>query len=279
MRNRRWCFLAAAVLAMAVYADQAAGTDFHSTSAGFTVTVPDDWVQIPDRDFRYGADLIATQSNSNPIHWLTAYQQKNIDWFRFPFLMVGAMPYGENVEPNQRQIAQSIKNLLGLDMYQFMKDRHTKVFSKIVLNASVDSADWDDAQHAIHVVNRSNIATWGLVKSYTSVCFGKKGLIVIACGDTDDQFDARLPMFRKVCDSFRFDPGFAYDPSLSAASQNEDGPGSPEQMRIFGQPLWTWAGVAGLGLLIGLKAAAARSAERRSRVSQPPSPPGPPPSP
>ncbi|MGD0387375.1 MAG: hypothetical protein ABSC42_00350 [Tepidisphaeraceae bacterium] len=223
--------------------------------------------------------MLSTQSNSNPVRWLAAYQQKNDDWFRFPYLMVGTMPYRENVEPNERQIAQAIENLLGLDMYQFMKDRHTKLFSKIVLNASIDSADWNDAQHAIRVVSRSNVATWGLVKSYTTACFGKKGMIVIACGDTDDQFDARLPMFRKVCDSLRFDPGLAYDPSLAAASESEDELSSLQQLRILGQPLWAWAGVAGLGLLIALKVATARSAERRSAVLQPPSLPGPPPLP
>jgi uncharacterized membrane-anchored protein len=56
-----------------------------------------------------------------------------------------------------------------------------------------------------------NVATWGLVKGYSCFIFGHKGAIRITYSDTDDRFDAELPMFHRISDSLRFDPGFAYD--------------------------------------------------------------------
>jgi hypothetical protein len=251
---------------IAAYTGQAAGTDFHGASAGITVTVPDGWVQIPDSAFRLGFAWLATQSNSNPPHCLAVYQQKNDDWFRYPLLYVGTMPYSGNAQPSEDRIAKEVKMLTAIDVYRQMKDDHSELFSKVILGASVESAQWDGARHVVYAVGHTNVATWGLVKSYNAICFAKREMILVACSDTDDQFEARLPLFRKTCQSFRFDPGFAYDPSLSPPSQSENAPASPQQMRIFGEPIWTWVAVIGVGLLIGLIRATARSNQSPDNV-------------
>jgi hypothetical protein len=280
MGIKHWCFLAAAIFVIAAYADQAAGTDFHGTSAGFTVTIPNDWVQIPDNVVQQDAALFAARNNSNPAHWLSAYQQKSDDWFRYPYLIIGTMSYPGNAQPSEDQIAQQIKNLMGVDLYQQIKEHNSALVSKVILGASIESAQWDGARHAVDSVSHASVATWGLVKGYSATCFGKKGMVQVACCDTDDQFDARLPIFRKVGDSLRFDPGFAYDPSLAPAPQGQAGPRTPEQMEAFGQStVEIFLVVAGFGAWLGWKRATGQLGQRPSTASQPPSLPGPPPLP
>jgi hypothetical protein len=272
MEKRYWDFLAAAVLVIAVHAVRAAGADFHSPSAGFTITVPDGWVQIPNDLFLQKIAFFASETDSNPPHWLAAYQQKSDDWFRYPMLLVGKMSYPGDVQPSDARIAEQVNKLLGVDIYQHMKEHHSQLFSKVVLGASVESAEWDGAQHAVHVVTNTNVASWGLVKGYITVFLGKRSMVVVDCSDTDDHFAASLPMFRKVSDSARFDPGFAYDPTLSAGSETYGDLHSSEPLIALGGWTWTALAVAFVGMLIGLIRVKSRSGRNQLPPFQPPAP-------
>jgi hypothetical protein len=191
MGKKPWHFLIAAIVTIGCAARAANATDFHDATDGFTVSVPDDWVQIPPEQIQRAAAEITPDGQPELVQIKTGYQQKNTDteWFSYPYILIEYMPDSGNAPPNDYQIAQFAQNAAG---------------------ASIDAVDCDYARHTVHTIRHINVDTWGLVKVSTYYIFGSKGTVMIKGLDTDDRFDAELPMFKKVRDSLRLDPRFAY---------------------------------------------------------------------
>jgi hypothetical protein len=103
MGKKPWHFLIAAVVAIGAAARVANATDFHDVKDGFTVSVPDDWQQIPPDAIQTFAGRINPDGKPEVVEIKTGYQQKKTDteWFSYPFILIGYMPYSSNAQPNE----------------------------------------------------------------------------------------------------------------------------------------------------------------------------------
>jgi hypothetical protein len=190
---------------------------FHSASGGYSISLPDGWVQIPDDKVQKVFAAVYSSPHSSSCRWDAAFQRQGYpDGFNYPYVIVSVFPYAGGRESDNAEIAALLKEISGTDIDKAAQSEGNPQVANLLSNGSVGQAQWDDNEKTVRLPLQMKVASAVTVKAIMTGRFGRRALICVVCYATDADFGVRRATFRQISDSFQFDPGSKYDDGVNA---------------------------------------------------------------
>ncbi|GEM_PF-5432801 len=206
------------VCALLAWARPAFAYSYHSFAYGYSVSVPDDWAQVPD-------DILAVRSPDLPIVRTqrstidVAFQPKrNAKPFEYPFIIVEVVPYsgiGYAQQVSDDEIRSIVKMNTGLDPANpYSPDSQ-------IMEGGAELESLDGVLNMEHENRRymwsstSNLSEVGLIRSRQWGFFGRDAIVQVTLYEHGRGSDRLRDMARAVAGSFKFGIGREYQPAFT----------------------------------------------------------------
>jgi hypothetical protein len=175
-------------------------------------------VQIPQNKVQEFNSVSATISKSPESRWTVAFavqREGQANLFTYPYVSVQTVPYPNGQEPNDSQMEQLVKEMVGSDFDQEIRDDLTADAAKAISAGSYGKMRWDKASKTVVVPMQMTIDGVGPVRVVMCGQFGKEAFVGVFCYATEEDFSAYKDDFRQIAKSFQFDEGAGYDETVS----------------------------------------------------------------
>ena len=217
--NRIYFILWLGLLSTLLPASRLDAWSYHSYANGFTVSLPEDWVQVPD-------EVIAVKTSTLPIlrsgqgTFEVSFQPKrNQRWMEYPYILVEVIPYnnmGFQRQVDDVQIAQIVKNNTGLD------PANPPITPTEVMEGGAEHEEdtlfcLDNQTHRFTWTSASRVKDVGDVRARQWGIFGRDALVQITLYENGKGSDRLHDMTTAVIDSFKFEAGREYRPAVTFA--------------------------------------------------------------
>jgi hypothetical protein len=213
-RRTECLLIAAAISAVAPSAVEARTVS--RPQHGYSIEVPDDWVEVPDAELR--AIVIATQKTpgKNGMVWDIAFQPATPDrpWLAYPYMVVQILPYrGFGL---QRQLAENefrgfIAAMANLDMEKVAKDALTPEASKAINSVKQGVPRLDTAARRYFLPFATTMQDIGPVRGQAYGFFGHDAMVQIGAFSETGEWATFGPLGQRIADSFKFDATHQYN--------------------------------------------------------------------
>lgn len=185
--------------------------EFQDKERHYSLTLPEGWGVVP-ADAITKLNQIVAQRLPNQLPYKTGFQLKDRPPLDYPHVLV-AWETGNNsgtyddIERILRQQEGKIRGDIKKTQGAFSEQLKSLSAGEIILD-----------RHRNRVVLRfeQDVAGIGKVQGITVGFLGKDGSLWLHCYDRDSSASATLPTFEKILDSFRYEPGYAFQPGSSA---------------------------------------------------------------
>ncbi|MDB5332150.1 MAG: hypothetical protein JWP03_3301 [Phycisphaerales bacterium] len=193
----------------------AAGETFHSTTYGYSVTLPAGWYRVPDSQLQRGIAVLHSQSTATQnLQWEAAYQANAGEPFTTPYVILQVMPYPNGRQPTEAQMEDAVKQLTGNNYQKYLGQSGNTALRQALSNASVGTAQYDPATRTVYqtmgITGKS-----GRIKAVIVGHFGKDAMVGVMSYEGEANFADRQADFDQLNASFKFDPATDYDSSLN----------------------------------------------------------------
>jgi hypothetical protein len=206
------------VCALLAWAMPALAYSYHSVTFGYSVSVPDDWVQVPD-------DVLAIRVPDLPIIRPqrstvdVAFQPKrNAKPFDYPYIIVEVVPYSGIGFPQQvsdDEIRSIVKLSTGLDPANPFSPDSQIMEGGAELDSVDGSLDLEHENRSYMWSSTSHMSDQGLVRSRQWGFFGHDAIVKVTLYEHGRGSDRLRDMARAVAGSFKFGIGREYQPAFT----------------------------------------------------------------
>ncbi len=210
---------------MLLCAGTAQAWSYHSFAYGYSISLPDDWAQVPEEVLAVKmAQLPTTQSGAGRLD--VAFQPKrNGKWFEQPYLLVEIVPYaglGFTEQVDDAQIQQIVQTNTGLDPANPFHDDTQVLEGGGEVEGSGGSLKLDrNARRFVWSSSTSSAGT-GVLRTRQWGFFGKDSLVLITLHEKDKGSDRLRDLAREVAGSFQFEIGRDYQPAVTVGDVTRD---------------------------------------------------------
>jgi hypothetical protein len=204
--------------ALLVSSRQVFAYSYHSFTYGYAVSVPDDWVQIPD-------DILAVRSPDLPIVRTlrgtidVAFQPKrNAKSLDYPYIIIEVVPYsgiGYAQQVTEDEIRSIVKLSTGLDPANPYSPENQIMEGGAELESLDGVINLEHDTHRYMWSSTSNVSDVGLVRSRQWGFFGRDAVVKVTLYERGRGSDRLRDMTRAVVGSFKFGIGREYQPSFT----------------------------------------------------------------
>lgn len=228
---------------------------YHSTACGYTLSIPDDWKQIPDSDLQRTMGAVANPNAPHPYSFDAGFQQASDERsLTYPYLIVQILPYsnfGSGGQINEDQFPEVIKALTGANLKKAVDSQISPQAKSLIGGSSLGDPTLDTPNRRYIVPITMTVAGLGPVHGELAGFFGKDSLVQVMYYCKAADWDQYSPMMKTIANSFQFDPDRAYSVAEAAAhpSRSMFDWGQTGNAAVRGAVI---GGVAGL-LIYGLK--------------------------
>lgn len=191
---------------------------YNSFACGYSISIPDDWVQVPEETLAAKAiDLPTTGHPASKID--VAFQPKrSASTLDYPYILVEVLRYSEMGIPQQvddREINQIVQKTTGLDPANpFTED--TQVVEG---GGEVEPLDgvlnFDNKSRRFTCSTAGRQANLGLTRTRQWGFFGKDAMVLVTLHEKGRGSDRLRDMARAVAGSFKFEIGREYQPAFT----------------------------------------------------------------
>jgi hypothetical protein len=183
--------------------------EYRDPERHFSFTLPADWQPMPTLQLDLMNRFAASQSQLGNVHYDAGYQQSEqrerltpyllVQWFAADFR---GRTYDQIEDGLSRELKTTLKKVEGaLDAY--------------VKDIGSEGAFLDRGRNRLILRFKMTNPGVGTIRGHTVGHIGQKGILYIHCYALDDEFDALVPTFNQINDSFRYEPGFEFVPGRS----------------------------------------------------------------
>ena len=169
----------------------------------FTISLPSNWVEIPDRiKLRY--------SKNSGISIDYGFQPKGDEWFEDAYIVIQKNFDGKISERNIE------KNVESFDNARTLKESLEKVENKIkeriglTIDNEIISKFYDDKRKTYWVFALQKIQGMGSSMSTSILQFTNNGFFQITCVTHTNNFDRDLILYEQIINSFKVDDRIKY---------------------------------------------------------------------
>ena len=110
---------------------------FHSEVNGYSITIPDGWIEIPDEIVAEAFNQIfSAKSKSKFVYEMAFQQSKSTQLFQYPYVIIQVMTYsdiGLNRQINESEVKEFVNNLTGLEVND-VKEKYLSADTKRLLS-------------------------------------------------------------------------------------------------------------------------------------------------
>ncbi len=223
------------------------GIEHRDPRRHFILQIPEGWIPLPPEVLGFANEMGARAK----VRYDTGFQSESQPFGQGPYLLIQidpAIPNGMSYEQIEAQLRKSAPDAV----------RQAKgAMGDFVKTANLGTWTLDRANN--RVVTRAELSgvNGKHVQGVSYTMFGKAGTVSVHCYADKETFEASLPLFNRIADSFHFDPG--YELKLGA-------PG-PVRAPAFDLPGVVVGGAvagAAAGLVVGIRKLLRKSQARRA---------------
>ena len=177
---------------------------FQSKAGGYKITLPGDWVEVPQgvlREYLHKAAKQTGRSEESKVQACYASGSSGRE-IKPPYVAVTINSEGPIAED------QIGKFYSGLDRsLKDVADKATNVFGGV----RNSSRDYDSRRHLLEVESKFSATAVGGVDGHTAIFFTSKGMITFVCCALESDTNSLQTIFKPAIDSVQIDPELAYD--------------------------------------------------------------------
>jgi len=189
-------------------------TFVHSDSIDhYSFSLPNDWKEISKSVIDGVMDEIAKQSNTKRVEYVSGFQTEEKEYFEYPYILIQKHKFDT---PSFSQLEKTFNN----NNFQEKVNRETSAYSELLKNSTIEKPFIDKERNIIFMNIQMDVANVGQAKGLMAMFLGKNGITQLNFYSTTNEYSKWLPVFNSVIDSFKYDDGFAYNPTT--AKKNDE---------------------------------------------------------
>jgi hypothetical protein len=173
---------------------------------GFTLSLPDGWIEIPQEVLTSVRDeLVRQATNAKVPKYDYGFQLETAqNWMEYPYVLVQVSNTGRVPE-------HQLKSMPKMDLNEMLKNNAADLKS-LMSNVTLGQMQYDETAHVVWVTYRSDVVGIGKVQGISGLIPTEKGYLQVHCYSTESNFQTYLPIFRQIVTSVAISPGLAYKP-------------------------------------------------------------------
>jgi hypothetical protein len=179
---------------------------------GFTLSLPDGWVEIPQEVLTAMHDELNRQApNAKIPKYDYGFQLETAqNWMEYPYVLVQLSNVGRIPE-------HQLKSMPKIDMNEKFRSKVVDGNS-LMSNTALGQMQYDEAAHLIWMTSQSDVVGIGRVQGISGLVPTEKGIVQIHGYSTESSFPTYLPTFRQIVKSASVSPALAYKPRWTDSS-------------------------------------------------------------
>jgi hypothetical protein len=187
-----------------LYAPWLGAASRQDSGYGFSFEVPDDWVQVPQRDLDEAGRRLFKGSVPDNLMILSAWQPKGRPPFTYPYVMVQLVRYPGPHAPTESEMRAMVKDF-GKAVTNKTLVGVSREVQEVAKTAQVSDGYFDPFAKKYTMPMEMRVPGAGKVKGKMVGFFGKRHLIQVGCYDRESSFISSDAKFGKILDSFKWD--------------------------------------------------------------------------
>lgn len=188
-----------------------ADESYHSAN-GFSLTIPDGWVQIPQAEIQTMTSRLLAKGNNN-VTQDSGFQPKGTEWFTYPYVLTQVIHYPIDRAPNEREMRQIVQQISG-GAANIQNQALSPEAKQLLKNAQAGTPTFDAKKRSFVMPMTLSVPGIGQVKGIAVGHFGKSDLVQVCCYDQAANYANQEANFAKILDSFKFDAAAEYPNSI-----------------------------------------------------------------
>lgn len=195
---------------------------FHSTSYGYHLDLPQGWVKIPQNVLQETFAAFLKQNAATIIIYDAGFQLDSAKrWLEYPYVLVQSLPYdkcGLHRQINEDEFPKYVRMMAGLDADSLVDKIVSSDARHLLGKLDVGKPKLDTGNRRYLWTMDIDVQGIGPVRGLVVGYFGRDLIVQVIFysrhADWDRHSDARWA----IVDSFRFDPHKAYSTQLAATN-------------------------------------------------------------
>lgn len=197
---------------------------FHSERNCYSLTIPENWAQIPDEAVRDVFNSLVSQ-NSVSFYYEAAFQCAGADHsFKYPYVITQVMRYsdiGWTRLPSESECKKYVAESAGTEIGQIMDKVLSAEAKELLSDISMGQVYWDSESRTYTVTMKVDTTNIGEVVAKAVGHFGRDVIVQVMFYDLKAHWDKTELERDLILDSFIFDPEMAYQTNIDDLSRWE----------------------------------------------------------
>jgi hypothetical protein len=175
---------------------------------GFSISLPDGWVEIPQSVLRAAEKELGRQApNAKTIpKYDYGFQSGGAKtWMRYPYILIQVNNTGRIPE-------SELKSLTKIKINDDIRGTVDN-FKSVISNLAIGQMQYDEAAHIIWMTSQSDVVRIGKVRGLSGIIPTDKGTLAIHGYSLERNFQSFAPIFRQIVKSTSVSQQPTYEPS------------------------------------------------------------------
>jgi hypothetical protein len=187
---------------------------FHSEKNGYSIAIPDGWVEIPRPVILEAYEQIYSKK------FKTETKRSSLDtgfqldsggaWFQYPYVIIQTIRYSDNGLKGQifeDEMDKFVSDFVGLGTTEFVRKAFSTEMKELVSELRIGKIYLDRRNGVYALATEMTPVTKGKIIGH----FGSQSLIQVAFFDLKSNWSKSEPDRNLILESFKFDPTMTYN--------------------------------------------------------------------
>jgi len=192
--------------------------EYRSDEFGYSLTMPDGWVQMPD-------DIVqeftrAMVKPGSTIYFDAGFQPVAVPrWFTYPYVLVQIVQYsdyGMSRQPTESEARILVERMANTDLDEALEKVTSDEFKNLNVGSVIGKAFYDKATHRFEYPVNIEVSTVGKIRGACTGYVGQNAMIQVFFYALDSDWKEQQETQITIAKSFALDAAAAYDPSMNS---------------------------------------------------------------
>lgn len=181
------------------------------TERGFTITLPDEWSQIPDETLKaYLEKIYQMAPDMKRQNYDYGFQLSiNPDWFTYPYILIQVNNSGRITENRLIELAEQAEDLIE------GASKAENALHGVLSEMDIGNAVYDEEFRTLFSTMSAEVTGIGRIKGLIAVILTNRGSINFFGYALEEEYDLYSILYTDVVHQIVFDPKLEYKPRLT----------------------------------------------------------------
>jgi hypothetical protein len=191
---------------------------FHSEANGYSISIPDGWIKIPDEILAERFKFPASAESKASYSFEMGFQQSaSGQWFEYPYVLVQVMTYSNfrlNRQIHKSEFKKIISGMTGLDMDDVINENISADAKGLITEGTLGRVSLDEENKLYVFGLEMNVADVGKIQGQGVGHFGRYSIIQVNFYALKSNWNQTTAERELIQGSFKFDPATAYNEDI-----------------------------------------------------------------